>query len=306
MSEGMKWRVINAVTRSTLPPPSRLVMFVLANRADSKSAVIPDKHTPSLAELAQETGLSEATVKRHLGSLEAAGWAKVQRPSAEQMARHVPNRYALAIGSGGSECAPEPDEPGAQSEPADEGPGAQSEPRGGSQRAPAGAQSEPPSYIPTVSDLSDQVPCADAQGTDGAGALFDVAPGAAEPSRQTKARKSATRSPEDEARNKLADEITRQWWDRLDKKPVGKNAFIARRQIVLALLEAGHEPDAVAEAAKRSGISMTTGGMEYQLQRLADEAARAANVVPFQRANGHQPYRNPENQDVYDSFQAWM
>ena len=183
MADGMKWRVINAVTRSTLPPPSRLVMFVLANRADSKTAQIPDKHTPSLAELAQETGLGEATVKRHLGSLEASGWVVVQRPTAEQMARHIPNRYVLADGSGGSGCAPglgesgAQSEPpaGAQSEPANESPGAQSEPTGGSERAPAGAQSEPPSYLPTVSDLSDlTTSAADAAG-EGDGALFPIA-----------------------------------------------------------------------------------------------------------------------------------
>lgn len=183
MADGLKWRVNNAVTRSTLPPPSRLVMFVLANRADSKTAVIPDSRTPSLADLARETGLSEATVKRHLGALESFGWVKVQRPTAEQMARHIPNRYALAVGSGGSERAPELDEAGAQSElpagaqsePANEGPGAQSEPTGGSQRAPAGAQSEPPSYIPIVSDLSDLTTAtADADGEDDGG-LFPAA-----------------------------------------------------------------------------------------------------------------------------------
>lgn len=183
MAEGLKWRVNNAVTRSTLPPPSRLVMFVLSNRADSKTAVIPDEHTPTLAELAQDSGLGEATVKRHLASLEASGWVRVQRPTGEQMARHLPNRYALAVGSGGSERAPELDESGAQaelsagaqSEPADEGSGAQSELPGGSERAPAGAQSEPPSYIPIVSDLKELTTATAGADGESDGALFPAA-----------------------------------------------------------------------------------------------------------------------------------
>lgn len=175
MAEGLKWRVNRAVRQSTLPPPSRLIMLVLAERADSKTAVIPDEHTPSLVELAAETGLGEATVKRHLVALESAGWVKRERPTPEQMARHIPSAYTLAVGFGGSERAPETANSGAQSEPAGGNPGAQSEPSGGSERAPAGAQSEPPSYI---SDRNHQIDLttatADADG-EGDGALFPVA-----------------------------------------------------------------------------------------------------------------------------------
>lgn len=311
----MKWRVNRAVKRSALPPPSRLLMFVLSDRADAKTAVIPTEHSPSVSELAEETGLGEATVKRHLAALESAGWVVRERPTAEQMARHVPGTYRLMIGKG----APN-DNPGAHPEPPEEesggsqrppaggsevapetDPGAQSEPTGGSERTPAGAQSEPPSYKDDQYDQYDQVHAADAAEPTDPDALFDAPPGAAKTTRSNKpraSRKPKQTDPEADARFKLAEDLTRQWWERLTKKPVGKYAFPARRDIVLALLEAGHDPDDVAEAAKRSGISLTTGGMEYQLQRLADEAERARNIVPFQR-NGHQPYANPTDQSVY-------
>lgn len=94
----MKWRVNRAVKRSTLPPPSRLVMFVLSDRADAKTAVIPDEHTPLQSELAEETGLGIATVKRHLEALESDGWIIRDVPSEQGRARGERTRYRLAIG----------------------------------------------------------------------------------------------------------------------------------------------------------------------------------------------------------------
>lgn len=238
MAEGMKWRVNNAVTRSTLPPPSRLVMFVLSNRADSKTGEIPDQRTPSLADLASESGLSEATVKRHLASLEASGWVRVQRPTAEQMARHVPNRYALAVGSGGSERAPGSDDPGAHSEPApgahselpEENPGAQSEPTGGSERAPAGAQSEPPSYIPMFSDLSDAACAAGDPDAEGDGALFPVADSA----------------PRSEPKRDPAERFAEFYKTYPRKKSPGR-----AEATWIKLVKAGAEPQVIIEAAER-------------------------------------------------------
>ena len=189
----MKWRVNRAVKRSTLPPPSRLLMFVLSDRADAKTAVIPTEYSPSVNELAEETGLGEATVKRHLASLETLGWIARERPTAEQMARHIPGTYRLMIGSGpdeqpgahgdppnnfpeGSQGAPvggsERPPAGAQSEPSEDASGAQSEPTGGSERYRPGDQSEPPSYLDDRNDLDDQVLGADAPSDESDGTLF--------------------------------------------------------------------------------------------------------------------------------------
>ena len=282
----MKWRVNDAVTRSTLPPPSRLVMFVLSNRADSKTAAIPDQRTPSLADLAKESGLSEATVKRHLASLEATGWVQVQRPTAEQMARHVSNRYALAIGSGGSERAPGMDESGAQSElpagaqsePPDSGSGAQSELPGGSERAPAGAQSEPPSYIPIVSDVSDLTTAtADADG-ESDGALFPAADS------------SARSEPKTDPAERFAE-----FYKTYPRKKAPGRALAAWIKAV----KAGAEPQVIIEAAERFAARCQrtrkdTNYIPYPATWLNDQS-----WADEDEHEGYRSYQNPASDDDY-------
>jgi len=136
------------------------------------------------------------------------------------------------------------------------------------------------------------------------GALFEAPPGvgAGKP-RKTSTRKPAKDKPVDPeigARKKLADDLTREWWERLDEKPSGKNAFVAARQIIYGLLEANHAPEAVAEAAKRAGLSMTIKSLEYRLQQIKEEQGRV--VLPFQRRGGHTPYRNNPDQDISAGF----
>lgn len=147
MAEGLKWRVNRAVRASKLDAPARLVMFVLSDMAEAKTAQIPDAHTPSLAQLADETGLNVATVKRHLASLEKSGWVLRARPNAEEKARHITTRYRLAIPSDGAQSAIESAEPMAQEEPSGGEPMAQSAPSDGAQRAIAMAHSAPSSHI---------------------------------------------------------------------------------------------------------------------------------------------------------------
>lgn len=95
-------------------------------------------------------------------------------------------------------------------------------------------------------------------------------------------RQAKAADPETEARNRLAVEITRSWWDGCQPKPSGK--FVGRQQIVCGLLEAEHAPDDIAEALRRCGFSMTRASAELQLKRLAEEREReSATVLPFQR-----------------------
>jgi hypothetical protein len=190
VADGLKWRVNNAVTRSTLPPHARLLMFVLANRADTRTAVIPDEHTPSLADLADESGLGLATVKRYLNLLETNGWVQRERPTDEERVRGVRTRYRLAIGKSQNTAQAEPreDRDTAQCGPSEHGseravPGltvslgtAQAEPRHGSERAQGTAQAEPSTYIPIASDLSDQLHGADAPRAAEPEGLFEAPP----------------------------------------------------------------------------------------------------------------------------------
>lgn len=91
-----------------------------------------------------------------------------------------------------------------------------------------------------------------------------------------------SQDPEIDARNKLAVEITRTWWEGCSRKPSG--AFVGRQQIVFGLLEAEHDPADIAEALRRCDYSMTRASAEFQLKRLAEEREReSASILPFQR-----------------------
>jgi len=95
---GKTWRINLAVRRSaTMPAPSRLIMLVLSDIADKGTAETPPNHTPSLAQLAAETGQSLATVKRHLGDLEAEGWVERIRPSDAERVRRVRTRRCTRV-----------------------------------------------------------------------------------------------------------------------------------------------------------------------------------------------------------------
>jgi hypothetical protein len=93
-----RWDHERAVTASNLPAPSRLLLLVLAIRADATTGIIPAEFSPSHAALAADTGLSKRTVVDHLAAVEKAGWLRVKRaPVAQQRADHTPNQYRLAL-----------------------------------------------------------------------------------------------------------------------------------------------------------------------------------------------------------------
>lgn len=93
---------------------------------------------------------------------------------------------------------------------------------------------------------------------------------------------AAPKSPEEEALDKLAAELTREWYEALPQKPLGN--YIGRRQIIRALLVSGHRPDDIAEAAKRCGVSLTGNAMEYRLAQIIE---RRSAAVPFQRHSAY-------------------
>lgn len=118
-AENVKWRVNMAVRASNLPPAARLVMLVLSDMADARTGVIPDKHCPSLASLARDTGHGESTVKAQLAELERLGWVIRIRPNAHERARHVPTRYRIQVGSAGDERPVLKRKPRARSKPSE-------------------------------------------------------------------------------------------------------------------------------------------------------------------------------------------
>lgn len=98
-ADKLKWRVNRAVRDSRLPAPARLIMFVLSDRANVDTGVIPDNNSPSLKDLAHDTGLNKATIARQLPELERLGWVVCGRPNAVERASHATTTYRIQIGS---------------------------------------------------------------------------------------------------------------------------------------------------------------------------------------------------------------
>ncbi|WP_435109413.1 helix-turn-helix domain-containing protein [Nocardiopsis synnemataformans] len=63
-----------AIRESGLPAPARHIALTLATWADVNTCVIPERFMPSLAKLAETTGLGKSTVARYLPVLEEDGW----------------------------------------------------------------------------------------------------------------------------------------------------------------------------------------------------------------------------------------
>jgi DNA-binding transcriptional ArsR family regulator len=95
-----RWEVTKAVRTSDLPAASRLVMLTLADSAETGTAEIPPRFTPSLSVLADETGLDRSTVKRHLAALEKGGWIVRSRPSPAAQRLGERTRYRLDLPRG--------------------------------------------------------------------------------------------------------------------------------------------------------------------------------------------------------------
>lgn len=114
------WSIMRAVRGANLPAPAKHVLLTLASLADPQSAVIPERFTPSLSELASMTALGRSTVARALSQIDAespeengGGWVKRLRPSVhDARANGAKTQYALLVpGSPPAGLVPERDYP---------------------------------------------------------------------------------------------------------------------------------------------------------------------------------------------------
>lgn len=78
-----RWEIEKDLLDSSLLPPTRHVILTLLVLVDSKTAVIPERFTPSLTTLAAATGLARSTLAKHLNDAETAGWLVRTRPPIE-------------------------------------------------------------------------------------------------------------------------------------------------------------------------------------------------------------------------------
>jgi hypothetical protein len=90
-----------AVRGSELAPLSRLLTLTLATWADVKTGVIPARLTPSLSMLESATGMDRSTVRRHLNKLEKDGWVGRDRPNiADARSKKARTQYTITIPKG--------------------------------------------------------------------------------------------------------------------------------------------------------------------------------------------------------------
>lgn len=143
-----RWEVTKAVRNSDLPAASRLIMLTLADSAETGTAEIPPRFTPSVAVLARETGLDRRTVQRHLAALEAAGWVIRTRPDERAQWFGERIRYRLALPSGMEPPQVADNHKGGGTEPH----GWRQDATGVAAESPKGGGTEPPLYT----DHSDQ------------------------------------------------------------------------------------------------------------------------------------------------------
>jgi hypothetical protein len=280
-AENVKWQVNKAVRASNLPSAARLVMLVLSDMAEAKKGFIPTKHSPSLADLARQTGLGESTVKAQLAVLEELGWVHRTRPSGAERARHQQTYYQLAVGSPGEERPALKRKPRARSKPSEVATEGQEQAIGegqeialeneseGQEQALRGPGASPlrarskPSYLKD-DDLDDQYNQKAAANTAAEGDAE------AKPKRSRKPRAAKPKAEQDPAvaeRHQLAEEIVRWWWNALEIKPAGKNAWFAAVATIEALLKVGYKPRDTANALRAAAQPVTIARLEIELKR---------------------------------------
>lgn len=112
--QGERWVYEHAVEKSDLKPLTRLVLLVIAGRADAQKGMIRARFMPSAISLAAATGLSERRVRDHLKLAEDAGWLVIERrPGRKAMlALTIPGRdMAAEVTATPDDATPTPDVP---------------------------------------------------------------------------------------------------------------------------------------------------------------------------------------------------
>jgi hypothetical protein len=95
-----RWRVVDAVEASDLPPPARHLMLTLCLRCGEHRAHTGQlsEYSPSLSELARLTGWKATPVKKYLGELERLGWLiRDQPPVKLQRSEKARTKYTVRI-----------------------------------------------------------------------------------------------------------------------------------------------------------------------------------------------------------------
>lgn len=96
-----RWDVERALKRSSLPAPSRLIIYTLLTHTTNGTLVIPSEYAPSLTALVEETGLSRGALSGHLNLLEDEGWLKRYRPTTKKaLSERARTSYRITVPEG--------------------------------------------------------------------------------------------------------------------------------------------------------------------------------------------------------------
>ena len=137
------------------------------------------------------------------------------------------------------------------------------------------------------------------------------------PKRKPRSVPKAPKAPADPTaaeRHRLAEEIVRWWWNGLQIKPAGKNAWFASVASVEACLKVGWHQRDVANALRAAGSPVTIPRLEIELKRhgrppgangsndqhLADEMAWARQMEA-EAAAADDDYQQP---DIWEEIPA--
>lgn len=91
-----RWDVERALMWSNLRPLARFVVLAVATKANAETGIVPPEHTPSLATLADMTGLAKSSVAKELAYLDKLAWVKRSAPS--RGGRYGRTEYAINVG----------------------------------------------------------------------------------------------------------------------------------------------------------------------------------------------------------------
>jgi DNA-binding Lrp family transcriptional regulator len=308
-----KWEVVAALKKSGLPTSDRIIIMMLVDAADADTAIVPEKWTPSLTDLAEWTGLGRSTVATRLKELERLGWVKRARPAtADALMRGARTCYHLAIGQAVEKVKPartgggRHGKPGSTAEPV--------QPLNQSTEASSttglvqplnhpGSAVEPPLVQPLNRDgsaVEHKSPSTHQDPSDPSRATADAAaasplPGFEDtepaPPPKTSKRKAAKKTTDtgdgEPTENQRINTLAKVYTD-----VVSLTSFHAVRKVVAAAVKSGDYSDDQIRAA---------------LTRLADQRMSCShNTLRIElegptrsTRGGHQPYRDPADQNVY-------
>jgi hypothetical protein len=287
-----RWKFERAVRESTLKPADRLVLFVLAQEANGSLNL--GKHSPSMGQIAERTGLADSTVRECCKRLAEAGWLSNTRKRGQWP------RWTLRTVSTSPVVGDVRDETERSTSPVvgDDIAGGRrstSPVAGGSthQTMPEAKpdQNPPEGEAPPLSKAAEQIQAEVPASSPPQGGSSKTAPDP-QPAAEAAPAAAAAVPPAVDAddrnrRTAIADKLTENYWSKYGKR--GAQSFITVRSILRRILANDVDPYEIAAALDRLGSQsrpVSPGWIQGELGRMRAER-RPASLTEAERAGAH-------------------